>query len=129
MIFVQIDIIKPNLSELRVLMTECCLRRDMNVSKKSLIIKALNRGTLESSHPNFISDVRVMASGLLHVMMMHSNSSRGGGKCVVGKHVIVTLGDQGLLWVSSNGEAMDWDGKARSTASDVIELDDNTYAR
>jgi hypothetical protein len=140
----QVDIIKPNLSELRVLMTECCVHRDMNIAKKSLILKTLKKGPLHPSQPNYLVDVRMLASGLLHVMMTpptkyhhshesHSSSNsstRGGsGRSVVGKHVIVTLGDQGLLWVSSSGEVMGWDGKARSVAKDVVELDDNTFSR
>ena len=133
----QIDIIKPNLSELRVLMTECCLHRDMTVAKKSLIIKALKRGPLDPSHPNYLADARILASGLLFIMMNNANGLRmtdiskdgASDRSVMGKHVLVTLGDQGLLWVSSNGEAMGHDGNARTSSKDIVELDDNTYAR
>lgn len=159
----QVDIIKPNLSELRVLMTECCLHRDMSIAKKSLILKTLKKGPIDPTHSNYLVDVRILAAGLLHVMMTvptgaHHRPSHdqnpqfrssdcdgnggGGGegdddgdahhsrRSVHGKHVIVTLGDQGLLWVSSSGAAIGWDGKAQSAAvRDIIELDDNTFAR
>jgi hypothetical protein len=113
----------------------------MNVAKKSFILKALKKGPIvvDSSHPNYLADVRVLASGLLSIMMTApagssrqqvSDASSSSEKSVVGKHVIVTLGDQGLLWVGSNGAAMGWDGKARADANaDVVELDDNTFAR
>lgn len=47
----------------------------------------------------------------------------------IGKHVIVTLGERGLLWLSSDAQSMGWDGKARAGECDIIELDDHTYAR
>lgn len=123
------------MSELRVLMTECCVHRDMNVAKKSVIINVLKRDPARPGHPDFLLDARVLAAGLLHVMMSPPYDSPGAGsnstttRCVAGKHVIVTLGDQGLLWVSSSGEAMGWDGKARSTSNDIVEMDNNTFAR
>ena len=130
-------------------MTECCQHRDMNIPKKSQILKILQNGPK-------LKEVRILAAGLLQVMLAvpeggHPrlrpfyeesdsaySSSEGGEKgdaygsrrSVLGKHVLVTLGDQGVLWVSSSGAAMGWDGKAQSAAmKDIIELDDNTFSR
>lgn len=128
-----------------MLMTECCVHRDMSIPKKSLILKALRKGPIDPSNPNYLVDVRLMAAGLLSVMMTAPQNSpyhRGGGddngdasstaRSVLGKHVLVTLGEQGLLWVSSSGKAMGWNGKAVAqgvAGQDIVELDDNTFAR
>jgi hypothetical protein len=135
----------------------------MNITKKSLILNILKKGPIDQHHPNYLVDVRILASGLLHVMMHAPDSARwssansssagygspagtdrhshsqGEGEDQAkqevrnvlggGKHVLVTLGAQGLLWVSSSGEAMGWDGKARVVARDIVELDDNTFSR
>ena len=126
--------ITPNLSELRTIMTECCVYRDMSVAKKSLIVGALAEGASNPDQPNYLVNIRVLAAGLLHLMMNAPDHVRpvntvNDDRAVKGKHVIVTLGRDGLLWVSSNGEAMGWDIRNRIKSKEVVELDDNTFSR
>lgn len=118
----KVDIIVPNVSELRAIMRECCSRENMTVSKKAMVMKSLQR----MSRP----DTLVLASSLLDLMTSAANKKDFiHDKCVGGKHVIVTLGELGVLWVSSNGRAMGWDGKSRSGEQGIVHSIDNVFSR
>lgn len=107
----RIDVIKPNFSELKKIMSTC-LDNDMVITNKASVKKALESceesNNIDDSFD--IVDVRILACGLLQLMNMQSfnevgSSSRspnltseGKNRRVRGKHVIVSLGSRGIMW-------------------------------
>lgn len=77
-----IDVIKPNLSELKVMLGACfaCFASGIPEYHKYEELKTSDR----------IDDIGIMASILLNTMEYNNND-----KC---KHVLVSLGKQGILW-------------------------------
>jgi sugar/nucleoside kinase (ribokinase family) len=87
-----IDIIKPNLSELRV-MVDACLEADIFVSNTNNDMKnrILNTKTSQDIH-----DIGYLGSVLLHAMEINNNDNNNNKY----KHVLVSLGSRGILWIT-----------------------------
>ena len=119
-----VDIIKPNLSELCAIVS-MCLDRDLIMEGRAAVVHALgSRRSRRVNHNDTggkkgyilepyagdslmemdLTDVRILASSLQLLMVRHAyNLSRNKNeekvRVVHGKHVIVSLGERGVLWV------------------------------
>lgn len=97
---------KPNVSEL-VQMAQYCLSNNLIVSGKASVARTVSvivsNRIDQNSQDVDISDIRILANAVHSVMCGNNSnvmkSSSGSGKSVFGKHVLVSMGARGVLWV------------------------------
>lgn len=167
--FAQIDMIKPNVSELMTMVEEC-IGRSWVTRNKPAVADALQRlkaqwhakadsADTPSGHANSstgsharakvdITDVRILASALQGIMSAGNpatastgrpNSkgsiltSEGVARKVRGKHVIVSMGSCGVLWVGPKESVTRSRAAVRHVPTPsnqtIIDIDDRTAAR
>jgi hypothetical protein len=100
---------KPNTAELCALMTKCLTMDKLPISNRSQVTKILSKYSTTSPLTSsidvneLVSDMRVLGSGLLGIMNSKSNRSsqelRKKSRCVIGKHVLISMGKYGILWI------------------------------
>jgi sugar/nucleoside kinase (ribokinase family) len=100
---------KPNTAELCALMNNCLTMDKLPISNRSQVTKILSKYSTTSPLAStsdvheLISDMRILGSGLLGIMNSKSNRSsqemRRKNRCVVGKHVLISMGKHGILWI------------------------------
>lgn len=90
------------------MITLCLSREHVQISNRAAIGRVLARGDvlaegLPAASPTLLSDLRLLAGGLLSVMNSQKDSPVAlqgkQGRRVIGKHVIVSMGNLGVLWV------------------------------
>jgi sugar/nucleoside kinase (ribokinase family) len=77
----------------------------MIYSGKFAVVKALERMNIQKSNsvidnPQFMTDIRLMGSALLsHMIRADTSKPRPTQTRITGKHVIISLGKDGVLWL------------------------------
>jgi hypothetical protein len=103
---------KPNTDELCALMTKCLSNDKLSISNRSHVTRILSKYSALGVSPvnsnieitELVSDMRVLGSSLLTLMNAKSNRPtsaefRKRNRCVVGKHLLVSMGRHGVLWI------------------------------
>eukprot|EP01034_Spumella_vulgaris_P022775 gene22775-28937_t len=101
----QVDMMKPNVSEL-VVMASYCLSQNMvssgraSVSNTLAAIVASRSDRAHSLDDVSIQDIRILANAIHAVMSSSSGtaSAESAHKVISGKHIVVSLGARGVLW-------------------------------
>jgi hypothetical protein len=105
---------KPNTDELCALMTKCLSNEKLSISNRSHVSRILSKYSAMGMSPlnsntevtELISDMRVLGSGLLSLMNAKSNRPslefRKKNRCVIGKHLLVSMGKYGILWIGTS---------------------------
>lgn len=94
---------KPNISEL-IQMASYCLNNNLILSGKSSVARTVsvivsNRIDKTAADVD-VSDVRILANAVHSVMCGNTTKPAApGGKSVFGKHILVSMGARGVLWV------------------------------
>jgi fructose-1-phosphate kinase PfkB-like protein len=102
---------KPNAAELCALMNKCITNEKLSISNRSQITKVLSKYSNTESQSLYenknvqdvISDMRVLGTGLLNIMNSKPNRPaqefRKANRRVIGKHVLVSMGKYGVIWL------------------------------
>lgn len=105
---------KPNTDELCALMKKCLSHDKLSISNRSHVSRILSKYSTMGMSPinsktevsELIADMRVLGSGLLSLMNAKSNRPspdlRKKNRCVIGKHLFVSMGKYGILWIGSS---------------------------
>lgn len=97
-----LDIVKPNISEL-IEMIRCCIKYDLISLNIDLIEYVLSTKLIDDMS---VIDIKLLSQSLLSVMLNNSDKQLGNRR-VHGKHLIVSMGAQGVLWCRSNDASME----------------------
>lgn len=100
---------KPNTAELCALMAKCLINDKIPITNRSHVSKILSKYgetspmNSQTSVSELVSDMRILGSGLLSIMNSKSNRPapefRKKSRCVIGKHLLISLGKYGILWI------------------------------
>jgi hypothetical protein len=130
---------KPNISELIVLV-ECCMQKNLIIRNKASINNVLGRlKASQSNQPVDIASIRILTAGLLHLMIARDKNpmsqekrmienqltSEGRLRRIQGKHILVSMGEAGVLWCGSKHKLMkDPDIASYQSSSTLTMIDD-----
>ena len=106
--FLQIDIIKPNLSELYAMVT-ACVKSNLIIENieeiKMILRKRYDIEDEENKNKTDLKEILIISKAMYDVMNQSNQKDKNFKNLTfTGKHVLVTLGQRGVLWCGPGPE-------------------------